>query len=1190
MAIAYRGSGGVTAQAADGVTLNKPSGVVSGDFMLAIFGYWNASAPVTAPSGWTHLDTTANSAATYNQSSVYYKVAGGSEPATYTWTFGGSSDEVGAGIIAYSGVNTSDPIQTWALDANDTNANFDGLPLTITTQPVQLVLMTGSNASTMAGSYTTSPPDGYTERVEIHNVSYGGAYIADKYHTSTGLTDTAIAVNSAAAADNTYHIALNEASATSDQTATPGRAVSNSSAKSLTAATASDQTAYLKPAGGASAKPLAAIPYPTFINSSTSFSGPSVTSRSPSVPSGTADGDLMLAVVMVELADATITAPGGWTLLFKTALSTRTHTQAVYYRTASSEPASYTWSWSSAECGVAILTYRNAAVPTNYNSQVNNTSTANCQSPSLTVSAIGSLALWIGSSMYGTTWSPPANYTERLDQRTSTASTNMSMSVAERLFTATGTTGTATGTAVDADFNVGSAIVLTPQVPVSIQTATPRKAGSTSAAKPITATPGAATATPGTVASKSAAKILTAGLDTQTATPGAAAGQAQAKALTVTPGAATAPLSPTASQAQAKALIATPGAATAPLSPTASQAQAKPLTATPGAATAPLSPAASQAQAKPLTATPGAVSATPGATGSTSAAQPVTATPGAATAPLSPAAVQTQAKPLTATPGDINAELTPTASQTQAKPVTTTPGDIEAELTPIPSAAAAAAIQVSAVVVLVLTPAGSTSRTEPITATPEDVTLQLAAPGGAAQAQPLTVTPEDITAAPGAAGGDAQARPLTLTPGDINAELTPVPSAAAAAAIQVSAVVGLVLTPAGSTSTPQPVTVTPEDVTLQLAPPSETGQAQPLTVTPGGLTAAPGLAGGDAQARLLTLTPGDIEAELTPIPSAAAAAAIQVSAVVGLVLTPAGSTSRAEPVTAIPEGLTAAPGLTGGDAQARPLTATPGDINAELTPVPSAAAAAAIQVSAIAVLVLTPAGSTSTPQPVTATPEDVALQLAAPGGAAQAQPITLTPGDVTAVPGEARSQSSAGSIVAIEETVVIELTVIVAASRAGIITLTPGDVEIQLPGTNPESSAENLEVIPGIITLDVAPPHSNAAAGSFTASPEAVTIEMPAVPAAAYAQALAANPEAVTVPLTAVAVTSHAQRITAMTAFDQTITLTAIPSTSHMLVLLITSISTKRILHARRHPRTYDVTDRSNTFAVTSKSRTYRPK
>jgi hypothetical protein len=93
--ISYVGSGtpwGVTTNVT-GYTINKPTGVVSGDVMVATFGYVGIGCTVNVPSGWTLLNhTTANntSAGPYSMA-VMYKVAGGSEPSSYGGSISGGT-------------------------------------------------------------------------------------------------------------------------------------------------------------------------------------------------------------------------------------------------------------------------------------------------------------------------------------------------------------------------------------------------------------------------------------------------------------------------------------------------------------------------------------------------------------------------------------------------------------------------------------------------------------------------------------------------------------------------------------------------------------------------------------------------------------------------------------------------------------------------------------------------------------------------------------------------------------------------------------------------------------------------------------------------------------------------------------------------------------------------------------------
>lgn len=66
----------------------KPFGTKSGDMLVCMQGFDNDGDPTTlvTPSGWTLLGYYDNGANVYAQGAVFYKVAGGAEPDTYTFT------------------------------------------------------------------------------------------------------------------------------------------------------------------------------------------------------------------------------------------------------------------------------------------------------------------------------------------------------------------------------------------------------------------------------------------------------------------------------------------------------------------------------------------------------------------------------------------------------------------------------------------------------------------------------------------------------------------------------------------------------------------------------------------------------------------------------------------------------------------------------------------------------------------------------------------------------------------------------------------------------------------------------------------------------------------------------------------------------------------------------------------------
>ena len=99
-----------SAGAASGtLTINKPTGTVQDDVMIASIGVRPNTATITPPSGWTLVRRINNTNATASSLAVYSRVAGASEPASYAWTFDTSAGSAG-GIQTFSGVDTTNPI------------------------------------------------------------------------------------------------------------------------------------------------------------------------------------------------------------------------------------------------------------------------------------------------------------------------------------------------------------------------------------------------------------------------------------------------------------------------------------------------------------------------------------------------------------------------------------------------------------------------------------------------------------------------------------------------------------------------------------------------------------------------------------------------------------------------------------------------------------------------------------------------------------------------------------------------------------------------------------------------------------------------------------------------------------------------------------------------------------------------
>ena len=83
----------------------------------------------------------------------------------------------------------------------------------------------------------------------------------------------------------------------------------------------------------------------------TTAGGSSGTSVAPSKPSGTADSEILIAYLVVGGPSKTITPPSGWTLKDERQGDDPDGTTYLYWKRASSEPSSWTWSWSGSAYG-----------------------------------------------------------------------------------------------------------------------------------------------------------------------------------------------------------------------------------------------------------------------------------------------------------------------------------------------------------------------------------------------------------------------------------------------------------------------------------------------------------------------------------------------------------------------------------------------------------------------------------------------------------------------------------------------------------------------------------------------------------------------------------------------------------------------------------------------------------------------
>ncbi len=158
-----------SAGAASGVLslkINKPSGTLAGDVLVASIAVRPSTATINA-SGWTLIRRLDNTTGNSNSLAVYYKVAGASEPASYTWSFNSSAGSAG-GIQAFSGIDTASPVDVEA-GVNTASGLAIGAP-SVNTRFANDMLVT-SHSFASAASFT--PPAGMAEGFDVASNSAG---------------------------------------------------------------------------------------------------------------------------------------------------------------------------------------------------------------------------------------------------------------------------------------------------------------------------------------------------------------------------------------------------------------------------------------------------------------------------------------------------------------------------------------------------------------------------------------------------------------------------------------------------------------------------------------------------------------------------------------------------------------------------------------------------------------------------------------------------------------------------------------------------------------------------------------------------------------------------------------------------------------------------------------------------------
>lgn len=144
-------------------TVAAPAGESSGDVLIAAL-QGNGPGAVTAPSGWTLIGS---ASAGGDVTVTYYKVAGSSEPSSYSWSSSVSMSGSIA-ILDYTGIDPTAPLNAWAGNSGSGTAVAPAVATTTSTVSVILVSWVGPVAQLSANS-----PSGYSQRWFLNSTQTG---------------------------------------------------------------------------------------------------------------------------------------------------------------------------------------------------------------------------------------------------------------------------------------------------------------------------------------------------------------------------------------------------------------------------------------------------------------------------------------------------------------------------------------------------------------------------------------------------------------------------------------------------------------------------------------------------------------------------------------------------------------------------------------------------------------------------------------------------------------------------------------------------------------------------------------------------------------------------------------------------------------------------------------------------------
>jgi hypothetical protein len=433
--VSYVGSTNTFIQNAASVALNKPSGLHTGDVMIATFGVRGGTGTtVTAPDAtWTSLARVDNGTTVSIVTFWHAVTNAGGEPASYTFTFNGSV-KGGSALSVFGGVDNANPIDQET--GQSTPSGTSHTALSVTTGAANEMLVTMHAVAGFSGSIGNgwTPPAGMAELVD------------------TGSNQGSAGTNAQLEVNDLFE-------------ATAGTATGAQTATSVASAVGATKTITLKPPSTARTCTVTATvkwQNPIHLRSSTTATVESGTSITLNKPAGTAQNDVLVLWIGYT-GGGTLTPPTGFSLLqFSGGFGSPAPGIGAWYKVAgSSEPATYTWTdstttplvgWLGAYIGVDPAAPFDVAKTSNESGATTSHPTNSAMSTANT----DELLVMGFAVAANATWTPPSGTGEEV-QIKNTTGTIISIDVADAIQSRAG--ASAVYTATSSTSNSGAELI-----------------------------------------------------------------------------------------------------------------------------------------------------------------------------------------------------------------------------------------------------------------------------------------------------------------------------------------------------------------------------------------------------------------------------------------------------------------------------------------------------------------------------------------------------------------------------------------------------------------------------------------------------------------------------------------------------------------------------------------------------------